>query len=164
LLDEVRAAANRAAEIFRASCPAESAYPLTPPGRLRAMTARLQATLDAVRTVRPPLERFYDSLSDEQQARFNTLGPTRLGQSPEARAALPENTETCAQAMPGLTALPIKQIDAVVGPDDAQAALLDHLEDATELAASILQAACPDEAPLTPHPPRRHAAAARSHD
>jgi LTXXQ motif family protein len=37
------------------------------------MEKRLDATLDAVKTVRPPLAKFYDSLSDEQKARFNSL-------------------------------------------------------------------------------------------
>jgi hypothetical protein len=150
LLDDVRAASAKAVDIFRASCPADDAYPLTPPGRLRAMTARLQATLDAVDTVQPPLERFYNSLSDEQQARFNALGPARLRQNPEAEAALPGNGETCAQAKPGLTNLPIEQIEGVIAPDDAQRKRLDDLADATDKAVSILQAACPAETPLTP--------------
>jgi len=37
------------------------------------MEKRLQATLAAVRTVQPALTKFYDSLSDEQKARFNSL-------------------------------------------------------------------------------------------
>jgi hypothetical protein len=32
--------------------------------------------LAAVQTVRPALERFYRSLSDEQKARFNAIAPT----------------------------------------------------------------------------------------
>ena len=150
LLDDVRTAADKATAIFKASCPAGNAYPLTPPGRLRAMTARLQATLDAVRTVRPPLERFYNSLSDEQKERFNELGPTKLRRSPEVTAALPEDAKTCTQAKPGLTNLPIEQIDAVVVPDEDQEKLLDSLADATDKAVAILQAACPAETPLTP--------------
>ena len=35
LLDEVRDAAQKAADAFKASCPSEQAFPLTPPGRLR---------------------------------------------------------------------------------------------------------------------------------
>jgi hypothetical protein len=150
LLNDVRATASSAEEIFRASCPADNAYPLTPPGRLRAMTARLHATLEAVETVRPPLERFYDSLSDEQKARFNALGPTKLRRNAEARAALPENGEVCIQAKPGLTNLPIEQIDAVLAPGEQQEKLLDNLANATGKAVSILQAACPIETPLTP--------------
>ena len=30
--------------------------------------------LEAVKTVQPALTKFYDALSDEQKARFNTLG------------------------------------------------------------------------------------------
>jgi len=150
LLDDVRAAAGKAVDIFRASCPADSAYPLTPPGRLRAMTARLQATLDAVDTVQPPLERFYNSLSGEQQARFNALGPAGLRRNAEAQAALPDNAEACAQTKPGLTNLPIEQIDAVLVPDGDQRKLLDDLANATDKAVSLLQAACPVETPLTP--------------
>jgi LTXXQ motif family protein len=36
------------------------------------MTNRISATVEAVRIVRPALEKFYNSLSEEQQARFNT--------------------------------------------------------------------------------------------
>src|SRR5262249_28750014 len=51
LLNEVKSAANRAAGMLKASCP--SSAPLTPPGRLQAMSSRLEATLAAVDTVRP---------------------------------------------------------------------------------------------------------------
>jgi hypothetical protein len=34
------------------------------------MEKRLDATLSALKTVQPPLAKFYDSLSDEQKARF----------------------------------------------------------------------------------------------
>jgi hypothetical protein len=150
LLDEVREAASRAAATFKDSCPASAAYPMTPPGRLRAMTARLRATLDAVKTVRPPLTRFYDSLSDEQKERFNRIGPSKLRRSAEARAALPEDAKTCATAKAGLTNLPIEQIDEAVKPSGRQEQLLDDLADATGKAVSLLQAACPTATPLTP--------------
>jgi len=160
LLDEVRDAAKKAADVFKTSCPARYAFPLTPPGRLRAMTARLQATLEAVQTVRPPLEAFYNSLSDEQKERFNELGPSKLRSSVEVTAALPSDSEACAEAKPGLTNLPIEQIDEVVKPTDIQEKALDTLEDATQKAVSILQAACPEDTPLTP-PGRLEAMGAR---
>jgi hypothetical protein len=150
LLGDVRDAAKKAADVFKTSCPARYAFPLTPPGRLRAMTARLQATVKAVQTVRPVLSAFYDSLSDEQKERFNELGPGRLRNSPEVTAALPSDSKARSEAKPGLTSLPIEQIDAVVKPTDEQAKALDSLEDVTQKAVSILQAACPDETPLTP--------------
>ena len=49
--------------------------PLTATGRIEAVEGRLGAMLDAIKTVRGPLEKFYDSLSDEQRVRFNRMGP-----------------------------------------------------------------------------------------
>jgi len=37
------------------------------------MEKRLDVTLGAVKTVQPALVKFYNSLSDEQKARFNSL-------------------------------------------------------------------------------------------
>ena len=78
-LDGLRAAAKAAGDIA-ASCPAE--LPLTPPARLDAINKRLNAMLDAVKTVRAALDSFYAALSDEQKAQFNTIG------QPRGRAAL----------------------------------------------------------------------------
>lgn len=149
LLDDVRKAGSDAAASFKASCPAENAFPLTPPGRLAAMTARLDATLQTVETVRPPLEKFYNSLSDEQKERFNTIGPKKPANSPEAAQASTE-AKSCKEQKPGLANLPIERIEDAVKPTDAQEASLKELEDATAKAVSILQAACPDETPITP--------------
>ena len=150
LLGDVRKSAADAAATFKASCPAKNTFPLTPPGRLQAMTARLQGTLDSVQIVRPALEKFYNSLSDEQKERFNTLGPKRPATNAEANAALPQDAKACSEAKPGIANLPIEKIDDVVKPTDAQANGLKQLQDATTKAVSILQAACPDETPLTP--------------
>ena len=150
LLGEVRKAAADAAATFKASCPAENAFPLTPPGRLTAMTGRLQATLDAVKVVRPALDKFYNSLSDEQKERFNQLGPKRPANNPETTAALPQDNKSCSEAKPGLANLPIEKIADVIKPTDAQQAVFKTLQDATDKAVATLQAACPDEVPLTP--------------
>ncbi|HET9717499.1 MAG TPA: Spy/CpxP family protein refolding chaperone [Pseudolabrys sp.] len=149
LLDDVRRASEDAAAAFKASCPTEDAFPLTPLGRLAAMTARLQATLGAVQTVRPALEKFYASLSDEQKERFNELGPKQKTANAETREAS-EAAEACRQPKEGLTNLPIEKIADVVNPTDAQQSELNKLQDATKQAVSIMQAACPDETPLTP--------------
>ncbi|MCP3471276.1 Spy/CpxP family protein refolding chaperone [Bradyrhizobium sp. CCGUVB1N3] len=116
LLDDLKAAAAQAADAFKQSC--NDSYALTPPGRLRAMTSRVSATLEAVKIVRPALEKFYGSLSDEQQARFNALGPNvgepsqQQPQQQEANAQ-PGN---CGDPKSSLTQLPIERIDAVVQP------------------------------------------------
>jgi LTXXQ motif family protein len=149
LLDELRSAAAKAADAFKESCG--GAYAMTPAGRLRAMTNRISATLEAVRIVRPALEKFYNSLSDEQQARFNALGPNtseRSQQQPQQEANA--QSDTCGDPKSGLTQLPIERIEAVIRPAGTQKETLDRLRDATEKAVQGLQAACPDSVPLTP--------------
>jgi hypothetical protein len=47
---------------------------VTPPARLEAVAMRLEAMLQAVKTVQPTLEDFYGALSDEQKAQFNRIG------------------------------------------------------------------------------------------
>lgn len=71
-LDALDAAAAQAADTIKAACPNE--LPATPPDRLAAEGQRLQAILQAVQTIRPKLDEFYASLSNEQKARFNTIG------------------------------------------------------------------------------------------
>lgn len=150
LLSDVRSVAAKAASVFKVSCPSEKAFPLTPPGRLQAMIGRLQATLEAVQIVRPALEKFYDSLSDEQKARFNEIGPKKPTLNPEASQALAQDLQSCEEPKPGLSNLPIEKIEDVVNPTDAQEADLNKLQDATDEAISVMQAACPEETPLTP--------------
>lgn len=149
LLGDVRKASQDAAAVFKASCPQENAFPLTPPGRLAAMTARIDATLQAVQTVRPPLEKFYVSLSDEQKERFNEIGPKKAATNAEANEAS-KAAETCKQPKQGLSNLPIEKIEDAINPTDAQETELNRLQDATTQAVSIMQAACPDETPITP--------------
>ena len=67
-VDALKDAAARASEIARSACPTER--PITPPGRLAAAEKRLEASLQAVRTMRPAMDAFYASLSDEQKARL----------------------------------------------------------------------------------------------
>ncbi len=150
LLGDVKEAGSKAAAVFKATCPSENAFPLTPPGRLASMTARLDATLEAVQTVRPALETFYDSLNDEQKERFNQIGPSKAPVSPEAQSANADDAKKCGEAKPGLTNLPIEQIEDVIAPNDKQQAELDKLGDATVKAVGVLQAACPAETPITP--------------
>jgi LTXXQ motif family protein len=71
-LEALKNAAAQAADAIAASCPAE--LPVTPPARLEAITKRLDAMLQAITTVRPALDDFYSSLSDEQKAQFNRIG------------------------------------------------------------------------------------------
>jgi hypothetical protein len=145
LLDELKAAAARAADVFKDSC-AET-YALTPAGRLRAMMNRVSATLEAVKIVRPALENLYNSLNDEQQARFNALGPNIGDRSPTQQQA---SAEGCGDPKSGLTQLPIQRIEAVLHPAGKQKEALDRLSEATAKGVEDLQAACPNDVPMTP--------------
>ncbi len=66
--DRVKEAFARAREIAQAGCPTEP--PLTIPSRLAAAEKRLATMLDAVRTIRPVLDEYYASLTEEQKARL----------------------------------------------------------------------------------------------
>jgi hypothetical protein len=72
-LEKLKTASTEAANQLQASCPAQS--PQTPLERFDAVGKRLDAMAGAIKTVRPALADFYSSLTDEQKARFNMLGP-----------------------------------------------------------------------------------------
>ena len=52
---------------------------LSPPDRLATADTRLDAMLDAIKQVAPALDDFYATLSDEQKAQFEAIGPKRAG-------------------------------------------------------------------------------------
>jgi LTXXQ motif family protein len=83
-LTALQDAAAKAADILKSSCPPADAR--TPPARLAAVGTRLDSMLQAIGTVRPALDNFYNSLTDEQKAAFDAIGPERNG-APTALAA-----------------------------------------------------------------------------
>ena len=76
--------------------------------------------------------------------------PSALRTMPRPPRALPQDSKSCSEAKPGLANLPIEKIDEVVKPTGAQEDGLKQLQDATSKAVSLLQAACPEDTPLTP--------------
>ena len=74
--DEFKAASSKAADIMRTACPVD--VPATMPGRMEAMEKRMDAMLQAVKSVRPALDAFYATLNSEQKARLDSnSGPHR---------------------------------------------------------------------------------------
>ena len=67
-----------AADLLKASCGAENA--ITPPGRLAAVHKRLDVMLAAAEAVSVSLNDFYGTLSDEQKAKFEAIGPIAEGE------------------------------------------------------------------------------------
>jgi LTXXQ motif family protein len=137
MLDELRAASAKAIDMLKSGCPKD--LPSIPTGRLAAMESRLQVMLAAVR---PALEHVYQSLSDEQKARFNAIAPT---DDPEAAAEDERDlTNFCDEKTPDVTELPIDRIAQAVQPTlEQRAALLRDLKDASVKAAEALKVNCP---------------------
>jgi len=144
-LDGLKGATTKALDILKASCP--TALPSTPAGRIEAMRARLEAMLQAVRTVRPALDKFYQSLNDEQKARFNALGPDDNQDQQQARGDL---AQMCSERASGIGSLPIERIERAVQPNDAQRNALKDLQDAMSEAVNLLKSDCPTYRALTP--------------
>jgi LTXXQ motif family protein len=144
-LEDFRAASARSVDILKAGCPKD--LPSTPVGRLAAMDSRLQVMLQAVETVRPALDRFYQSLNDEQKARFNAVAPSSAASAGDDPRDL---TKFCDERSPGVTDLPIDRIAKAVQPTPEQRGALDELKDASARAAEGLKANCPTSQSLTP--------------
>ena len=100
--------------------------------------------------VNPPLDKFYQSLSDEQKARFNGIAPaaSRQAQNQAQGQASAQNPQ--AQCNANVMSWPGDQIDRVVRPSDVQRTKLEALQSAAAQASDTIKAACPSETPATP--------------
>jgi hypothetical protein len=152
LLDNLGNAIVQASDQIKTHCP--TAVSFTPTGRLAEMHERLQTLVEAVNVVSPALAKFYDSLSDEQKARFNDIkpaAPAATGTAPAPQGDQAANAPSPqAQCGASVRAWPTDQIDSVVQPNTAQRAKLQALQSASTQAADIIKAACPSEIPATP--------------
>jgi hypothetical protein len=147
LLDDLGNSLVKASDEVKAHCPTTVSF--APTARLGEMQQRLQALVDAVNVVNPPLDKFYASLNDEQKARFDAIAP-----APAQHAQAPQGQQSAtslqAQCNASVMAWPTDQVDRVVHPNDAQRAKLDALQSAAAQAADTIKAACPAEMPATP--------------
>jgi hypothetical protein len=155
-LDELGNASIQAAQTIRAACPTQVAS--TAPGRLAAMQQRIEAMISAVALMRPPLEKFYGLLDDEQKARLNALAEDQRKAS-ASRASL---TQNCAAAQPAAFQWPGSEIEARLNLNDTQRASLQILQDASAKAADMLKVTCQPDDIITP--PTRLAALAKRLD
>jgi hypothetical protein len=144
-LDELKAESDKAIDLLKGACPND--LPSVPTGRLAAMQTRLETMLAAVKTVHPALDRFYQSLSDEQKARFNAIAP---GQDSASAKDQRDLVAFCNARAPGVTNLPLDRIAEAVQPSESQRAALDALRQASTDAAASLKADCPTYQVLTP--------------
>jgi hypothetical protein len=101
--------------------------------------------LQAVRTVRPALDAFYQTLSDEQKARFNAMSPEEAAQSNER-----DLSYACNARSSGISSLPIDRIEQTVRPNEVQRVALKDLRDAMSMSIDLLRSECPTDRALTP--------------
>ena len=150
-LAEFKDSIGKSMDALKAACPDD--LPSTPTGRMAAMHKRIAAMLLAINVVQPPLQRFYDSLTDEQKARFNVVSPEeQTGSTRSTRRGdrLVDLSRTCGDEQIKAANVPVDRIVQSVRPTDAQRAALDSLNGATAKAADLLKATCSKEQVLTP--------------
>ena len=150
-LNEFKDATAQAVTRLLSACPTQ--LPSTPTGRLAAMRMRLEIMLQAVEIVQPALDKFYQSLNDEQKARFNTVGPEVPQTAGEVRSANeqgPDVTQVCSGQVAVLAELPIARIAEAVRPTPQQRTALEILDAASTAAAEFLNGSCDEGQPLTP--------------
>jgi hypothetical protein len=146
-LDDLNTASSKASDLIKASCP--TSVPLTPVGRLDASEQRLQATVKAIQIMRSPLERFYNSLSDEQKQQFNAMNAS--GKSGGSAGNSPANLSAlCGQQSGSFVKLPAQRIEQVVQPTSQQQSAFDDLKKAAQNASDQLQSSCPTAVPQSP--------------
>ena len=146
-LDDLANALISAAQMIRASCPAQAAF--TAPGRLAVMQQRIGAMMQAALAVQQPLVKFYDLLEDEQEARLNALAEDRRKKS-AAYGPTELPARQCGAAQPAALQWPADEIEARLRPNDTQRAALKVLQDANARAVEILTSDCQPDAVTLP--------------
>ena len=68
--DELKTASSKAADVMRSACPTD--FPRTVVDRMAVMEKRADGMLQAIKAVRPAMEAFYATLTDEQKARLDS--------------------------------------------------------------------------------------------
>jgi hypothetical protein len=129
LLQKLATALGQANGYLTKACPAE--IPAQPVARLQLMESQIDAIIMALEIVRPPLQKFEQSLNDKQRAVFD-----------EVSTAINDIAPAC-RMRTGSTKESLAQLEQAVQPTDAQRAALAHVEDAFDRAASDLDADCP---------------------
>ena len=140
--DELKDAMARASRSMSSACP--SLTPATPVARLDAMEQRLQAMLEAEKTVRGPLERLYALLTPEQKQRLDAATASG-GQTGRARVDL---AKLCSNEA-GFANVPAEDITKTISLNSRQQRDLDALKRASQQAADSLRDTCPTNVPNT---------------
>jgi hypothetical protein len=150
-LDDFAKASMQSAQSVRVACPTRVA--LTASGRLAAMQQRIETLASAVGRMRPPLEKFYQLLDDEQKGRLNAFAPEPGGNSASGTSP----GRGCANTQTAAFRWPSTEIEAGLELNETQRAALEVLRSKSARAIDVLKDGCRPEDALTP--PDRLAAA-----
>ncbi|HYA06941.1 MAG TPA: Spy/CpxP family protein refolding chaperone [Xanthobacteraceae bacterium] len=140
LLQKLGGALAQAEGYLIKSCPSQ--IPPQPIDRLQLMETQIDTVTMALEIVRPPLQKFEQSLNDKQRTAF---AARTMAASTVDRDAAP----TCAAKLePANWPLPV--LEQTVQPTPAQQEAVAKLQRALARAASDLAADCPDGVPRMP--------------
>lgn len=144
-LNELATAVITTSHMIRATCPTQAAP--SAPERLTIMQHRIGVMIKAQSTVQPALNKFYDLLDDEQDARLSALAEERRKTTlaNERREA-----PACDPAQPGALQWPAAEIETRLRLNDTQRAAFKALQEASATAAGILSACRPEDATTPP--------------
>ena len=112
ILDELKLAIADTTALLRDTCPAD--IPLSPIARLEVIGRQIDVVLRAFGILRPSLETFERSLSEQQRARF-----VAMSAQASRRTDLKRDSEVCSQVA-AATRFPLDRISEAVRPDAAQ--------------------------------------------
>jgi LTXXQ motif family protein len=143
-LNALRANVRTAIGSEAAACLVE--LPATQPERLRAMIDGMWAMRYAEFRIRPTLEAFYGSLTDEQKAQL-AGEPQTVGSNEATQTVTP--AAVCKEAVAS-DANPFDPVQRALRPTDGQRKSLQMLYGASMEMAQFLTTTCPTETPSTP--------------
>jgi hypothetical protein len=145
-LNDLRSALAQADNVLRASCMRE--IPLTPVGRLDAMTKRIEAMKKSVQMIQEPLAKFYDALDPRQKERFAAIGASRRATAGQANSTK-ELNGLCGRQTENFATPPVRRIEETIKPTEQQKSAFDELKKVSTTAAKDLEASCPAETAKT---------------
>lgn len=149
-LDTLQATTVEAIKSIKSGCHEQTT--LAPRQRLAAMVQRLWAVQNAGIRIRADLKAFYDTLTDEQKAKFNAPQPEqpRGADSKAASSAIGRQYAACAAQGADDADRLIKRITQAVRPTPDQRARLEALGKTSGDMAKMLMASCAQPIPETP--------------
>jgi hypothetical protein len=144
LLQKLGGALGMASGYLARACPKE--IPAQPVARLKMMQSQIQALAAAVDLVRQPLQDFEQSLTADQQSRFNGTPAAQTAVQDQNRAG--NLMRPCGDSSTAID-WSIEQINRSVRPTGAQRDDLADVKQSFNAAASDLDTHCPASAPAT---------------